>query len=136
MMQQMESGSHTLRSMDKIPDIRAVHFKALGHAQSTGYAGTSNCIAFRQGNISRRADKFSANAYQLRKWVAHGVSFAFCSLVQNGVTGSIPITPTIQSFQTADLRVGSKEAVSAGIFASPIRTFPSLGTLAVARVDF
>ena len=43
---------------------------------------------------------------------------------------------TIQSFQTADLRVGSKEAVSAGIFAGIIPLFRSLVILAVSQADF
>src|SRR5258708_7271275 len=52
-----------------------------------------------------------------------------------GVTGSIPVAPTIQSFQTADLRAGSKEAVSVGIFAGIIPLFRSLVTLAVSQAD-
>jgi hypothetical protein len=43
---------------------------------------------------------------------------------------------TIQSSRTLETVVDCKRAVFAGIFASLIRTFPSLGTLAVARVDF
>ena len=39
-------------------------------------------------------------------------------------------------FQTADLRVGSKEAVSAGIFAGIIPLFRSLVILAVSQADF
>jgi hypothetical protein len=52
-------------------------------------------------------------------------------------TGSyLTVHTTIQSFQTADLRVGSKEAVSAGIFAGIIPLFRSLVTLAVSQADF
>ncbi len=43
---------------------------------------------------------------------------------------------TIQSFQTADLRAGSKEAVSVGIFAGIIPLFRSLATLAVSHAGF
>jgi hypothetical protein len=53
-----------------------------------------------------------------------------------GVTGSIPVAPTIQSFQTADLRAGSKDAVSVGIFAGIIPLVRSLVTLAVSQADF
>ena len=53
-----------------------------------------------------------------------------------GVTGSIPVVPTIQSFQTTDLRTGSKEAVSVGIFAGIVPLFRSLVTLAVSQADF
>ena len=53
-----------------------------------------------------------------------------------GAGSSIQIVSTIQSFQTADLRVGSKEAVSAGIFAGIIPLFRSLVTLAVSQADF
>ncbi len=52
------------------------------------------------------------------------------------VPGSSPGAPTIQSFQTADLRVGSKEAVSVGIFAGIIPLFRSLVILAVSQADF
>jgi len=45
------------------------------------------------------------------------------------------VSTTIQSFQTADLRVGSKEAVSAGIFAGIIPLFRSLVILAVSQAD-
>ena len=52
-------------------------------------------------------------------------------------TGSrVTAHTTIQSSRTVETAVDCKRAVSAGIFASPIRTFPSLGTLAVGRVDF
>jgi len=53
-----------------------------------------------------------------------------------GVGSSVPSVSTIQSFQTADLRVGSKEAVSAGIFAGIIPLFRSLVILAVSQADF
>ena len=55
---------------------------------------------------------------------------------REGVTSSIPITPTIQSFQTADRQVGSKEAFSVGIFAGFIPLFRSLVTLADSPADF
>jgi hypothetical protein len=51
------------------------------------------------------------------------------------VTSLCPTASTIQSFQTADLRVGSKEAVSAGIFAGIIPLFRSLVILAVSQAD-
>jgi hypothetical protein len=53
-----------------------------------------------------------------------------------GAASLVQMVSTIQSFRTVETVVDCKWAVSAGIFASPIRTFPSLGTLAVARVDF
>src|SRR5258707_13701928 len=53
-----------------------------------------------------------------------------------GVGSSVPSVSTIQSFQTADLRAGSKEAVSVGIFAGIIPLFRSLVTLAVSQADF
>src|ERR1700737_4143762 len=43
---------------------------------------------------------------------------------------------TIQSFQTADFRADSKEAVSVGIFAGIVPLFRSLVTLAVSQADF
>jgi len=46
------------------------------------------------------------------------------------------VSTTIQSFQTADLRAGSKEAVSVGIFVGIIPRFRSLVTLAVSQADF
>ena len=52
------------------------------------------------------------------------------------VASLCPTASTIQSFQTADLRVGSKEAVSAGIFAGIIPLFRSLVILAVSQADF
>jgi hypothetical protein len=53
-----------------------------------------------------------------------------------GAASSNHTISTIQSFQTADLRVGSKEAVSAGIFAGIIPLFRSLVILAVSQADF
>jgi len=53
-----------------------------------------------------------------------------------GVGSSVPSVSTIQSFQTADLRAGSKEAVSVGIFAGIIPLFRSLVTLAVSQAAF
>ena len=54
-----------------------------------------------------------------------------------GETGSyLTAHTTIQSFQTADLRADSKEAVSAGIFAGIVPLFRSLVTLAVSQADF
>ena len=49
---------------------------------------------------------------------------------------SISTVSTIQSFQTADLRAGSKDAVSVGIFAGIIPLVRSLVTLAVSQADF
>ena len=43
---------------------------------------------------------------------------------------------TIQSFQTADFRADSKEAVSVGIFAGIVPLCRSLVTLAVSQADF
>jgi hypothetical protein len=53
-----------------------------------------------------------------------------------GVTGSIPVAPTIQSYETAHPGAGSRWAVSAGIFAGIIPLFRSLVTLAVSQADF
>ena len=53
-----------------------------------------------------------------------------------GAASSNHTISTIQSFQTADLRAGSKEAVSVGIFAGIIPLFRSLVTLAVSQADF
>jgi hypothetical protein len=53
-----------------------------------------------------------------------------------GVGSSVPSVSTIQSFQTTDLRAGSKEAVSVEIFASIIPLFRSLAALAVSQADF
>ena len=50
-----------------------------------------------------------------------------------GVGSSVPSVSTIQSFQTADLRAGSKEAVSVGIFAGIVPLFRSPVTLAVSQ---
>jgi hypothetical protein len=52
------------------------------------------------------------------------------------VASLCPTASTIQSFQTADLRAGSKEAVSVGIFVGIIPLFRSLVTLAVSQADF
>ena len=52
-----------------------------------------------------------------------------------GQLGSIPITPTIQSFQTADFRADSKEAVSVGIFAGIVALVRSPVTLSVFHAD-
>jgi hypothetical protein len=49
-----------------------------------------------------------------------------------GVSGSIPISTTIQSAQTADFQAESKWAVSAGIFAGFVLPFWSPVTLAVS----
>jgi hypothetical protein len=46
------------------------------------------------------------------------------------------MTTTIQSFQTTDLRVGSKEAISVVIFAGIVPLFRSLVTLAVSQGRF
>jgi hypothetical protein len=53
-----------------------------------------------------------------------------------GVGSSVPSVSTIQSFQTTDLRAGSKEAVSVGIFAGIVPRFRSLVTLAVSQAAF
>ena len=53
-----------------------------------------------------------------------------------GVGSSVPSVSTIQSFQTTDLRAGSKEPISVGIFAGIIPLFGSLVTLAVSQADF
>ena len=53
-----------------------------------------------------------------------------------GVGSSVPSVSTIQSFQTTDLRAGSKEAISVGIFAGIIPLFRSLVILAVSQADF
>src|ERR1019366_1995417 len=53
-----------------------------------------------------------------------------------GVTGSIPVAPTIQSHQTADFQAESKQAVSAGIFAGIVRLFRSPVTLPVSQAEF
>ena len=53
-----------------------------------------------------------------------------------GVTGSIPVVPTIQSFRTADFQADLKRAVSVGIFAGIVPLFRSLVTLAVSQADF
>jgi hypothetical protein len=42
-----------------------------------------------------------------------------------GVTGSIPVAPTIQSYETADFQVESKQAISVGIFAGIFLSFRS-----------
>ncbi len=52
------------------------------------------------------------------------------------VTSLSPTTSTIQSFQTADLRVGSKEAVSAGISDHLLPGLWSLQAFALFRDDF
>jgi hypothetical protein len=46
------------------------------------------------------------------------------------------VSTTIQSFQTADLRAGSKEAVSVGIFVGIVALVRSPVTLAVFQADF
>ena len=48
-----------------------------------------------------------------------------------GVTGSIPVVPTIQSSRTAETVVDRKEAVSAGIAVAYSERFRSLPTLTV-----
>ena len=53
-----------------------------------------------------------------------------------GVGSSVPSSPTIQSRQTAVFRVGRKQAVSVGIFASIVLLFWSPLTLAVSQADF
>jgi hypothetical protein len=53
-----------------------------------------------------------------------------------GITGSIPVVPTIQSPETSDFQAGSKQAVSAGIFAVIVPLFRSPVTLAVSQPDF
>src|SRR6202043_3157156 len=53
-----------------------------------------------------------------------------------GVTGSIPVAPTIQSPRTADFQAGSKRAVSVGIFAGIVPLFRSPVTLEVSQADF
>ena len=53
-----------------------------------------------------------------------------------GVGSSVPSVSTIQSSQTTDLRAGSKDAVSVGIFAGIIPLVRSLVTLAVSQADF
>jgi hypothetical protein len=53
-----------------------------------------------------------------------------------GVTGSIPVAPTIQSRQTADFGADFKEAVSVGISAHFIPPCRSLVAAAVSRADF
>jgi hypothetical protein len=53
-----------------------------------------------------------------------------------GAASSDHTISTIQSFQTTDLRAGSKEAISVGIFAGIIPLFRSLVTLAVSQADF
>jgi hypothetical protein len=55
---------------------------------------------------------------------------------QEGVTGSIPVAPTIQSPRTADFQAGSKRAVSVGIFAGTVPLFRSPATLAPSQADF
>jgi hypothetical protein len=61
---------------------------------------------------------------------------ATAGFVDEGVTGSIPVAPTIQSHQTADFQVESKRAFSAGIFAGISLLFRSPVTLAVSQADF
>jgi hypothetical protein len=52
-----------------------------------------------------------------------------------GVTGSIPVAPTIQSHQTADFQAGVKQADSVGISAHFILPFRSLVAVAVSQAD-
>ena len=52
-----------------------------------------------------------------------------------GAASSNHTISTIQSFQTTDLRAGSKEAISVGIFAGIIPLFRSLVILAVSQAD-
>jgi hypothetical protein len=60
-----------------------------------------------------------------------------CFGANNRETGSyLTAHTTIQSFQTADFRADSKEAVSVGIFAGIVPLFRSLVTLAVSQADF
>ncbi len=61
---------------------------------------------------------------------------ATAGFVDEGVTGSIPVAPTIQSHQTADVQVESKWAVSVGIFAGIFLLFRSPVNLTVSQVDF
>ena len=52
-----------------------------------------------------------------------------------GVTGSIPVVPTTQSFETTNPRPASGWPVSAGIFADIFPPFRSPVTLAVSQAD-
>jgi hypothetical protein len=61
---------------------------------------------------------------------------ATAGFVDEGVTGSIPVAPTIQSDQTADFQAESKQAVSAGVSAGIFLLFRSPVTLAVSQADF
>jgi hypothetical protein len=53
-----------------------------------------------------------------------------------GVTGSIPVVPTIQSYETANPCADSGWAASVGIFAGIVPLFRSPVTLAVSQADF
>jgi len=53
-----------------------------------------------------------------------------------GVGSSVPSSPTIQSYQTADFLAEPKQAVSAEIFAGIVLLFQSPVTLAVSQADF
>ena len=53
-----------------------------------------------------------------------------------GVTGSIPVAPTTQSFRTKVLRVESGQAVFAGFSATGLGPFSSLRVFAVSGRDF
>ena len=53
-----------------------------------------------------------------------------------GVTGSIPVVPTIQSYETANPSTDPQWAVSVGIFAGIVRLLRSPGALAVSQAVF
>src|SRR6267378_7846359 len=52
------------------------------------------------------------------------------------VAGSIPMTSTIQSYETADPGADSRLAVSVGIFAGIVPLFRSPVALAISQADF